>query len=1001
MALDTGTLNGETVYIDSKTDAGVTVVTTYDESFEIIKVENKDGSGNTLFKSEITADTTGFSAAAEVAANAALNLTGSLAAGGKITNTAEEKVSIISAGDDSGIAFDVVGTNAAGEVITERVTGANDGAATTSAEFLEVTSITAVGDPAGTVSAAGEGYSEVIEQTETRPKTEANAVTQAEPFSVAKTLVFKGDGAIKSGTETINGKEKTLGENGVVTAEVMDTSVLGDAIAGDVLAAAVARYDAVVDGATVYADEEIVGDITVTTLFAADGAIVGSSDTSVETYGDITLTVTNHLDAAGVFVGTDGTDGTNTWTYTEALVTTGGVDTRVESGTETYGGETRTFSYVFNVATGDLISGTELVDGITTTFGADWAITAESIDTSALGDALSGTVLAGLPGAVKAASGNTYSKTETFDWGGGETTYFDANGATTGFAYTWADAAGNSNNSFYDANDNYVGDSWSDAEGRSGSSSVVIAGDGSRVETGSYADTNNSGDDSSWTYNFNSAGEMTGGSEVRGATTITLGANWSETAKQIAVTGLDTLNLENVSTDVKNAFFTGMTTVYTSTETFAYGGSLMTFIHTDGSVIGYADTYSDDWDGDGNVDSSGTTYMDMNWDYVGGNWSDSWGTGEQFTTNKDEDGVALASGQTREFGKNSWSDGQGGTETREFDYTWDTTGSYWTLLEGEEKGSDGVTTVYGANWAIVSQKGDVSALGDALTTADLVGVPTSIQSAQPDGNTYAKSNVYDWGTDITYYDSTGSILGYANSSSWDTPEGGTNTNKGYHDADWNWLGGSWADLDASGAVIRSGSNSTVEVLTDGVKTGFVDAGSYREGDEGSSYEWTFSVTTENGYENHEMTGGTEVRGTYNDAGELIGTTYTYGADWMLEGAQADTSNLATLDLSTLDASLVTALFGSADADIKYSTETFDWNQGFSQETSYDAVSGDIVGYGDSWSDDWDGDGNVDSTGQSFMDENWDYVGGSWSDDYGSGHNFSIKTVVDGVTTQIQ
>ena len=97
---------------------------------------------------------------------------------------------------------------------------------------------------------------------------------------------------------------------------------------------------------------------------------------------------------------------------------------------------------------------------------------------------------------------------------------------------------------------------------------------------------------------------------------------------------------------------------------------------------------------------------------------------------------------------------------------------------------------------------------------------------------------------------------------------------------------------------------------------------------------------------------------------------------------------------------MTALFGSADAVIKYSTETFDWNQGFSQSTYYDA-NGDIVGYGDSWSDDWDGDGNVDSTGQSFMDENWDYVGGSWSDDYGSGHNFSIKTVVNDVITQIQ
>ena len=51
------------------------------------------------------------------------------------------------------------------------------------------------------------------------------------------------------------------------------------------------------------------------------------------------------------------------------------------------------------------------------------------------------------------------------------------------------------------------------------------------------------------------------------------------------------------------------------------------------------------------------------------------------------------------------------------------------LVEGKETGSDGVTTVYGANWEILSQKGDTSKLGDALTTAELVGVPTSIQSA--------------------------------------------------------------------------------------------------------------------------------------------------------------------------------------------------------------------------------------------------------------------------------
>ena len=221
MALDQTTLNGAPVFKDTKTDTATNevVVTTYDENFEIIGVEKKDAGGNTLYKSAITADTTGFSAAAEVASGAALTLGGDKAAGGKVTNTAEEKVSITSAGDDSGMEFEVVGTNAAGEVVTELVTGANDGTATTSAGFLEVTSITAVGDPAGTVSVAGEGYQEVVEQTETRKEPNDAGDIVDVTFSVEKTINYDGGAKIKSGTEKIDGKEKTLGENGVVTAE--------------------------------------------------------------------------------------------------------------------------------------------------------------------------------------------------------------------------------------------------------------------------------------------------------------------------------------------------------------------------------------------------------------------------------------------------------------------------------------------------------------------------------------------------------------------------------------------------------------------------------------------------------------------------------------------------------------------------------------------------------------------------------------------------------------
>ena len=80
------------------------------------------------------------------------------------------------------------------------------------------------------VSVAGEGYTEVVEQTETRKETNADGDKVDVTFTVEKTINYDGACQIKSGTEKIDGKEKTLGENGVVTAEVMDTSVLGDAL---------------------------------------------------------------------------------------------------------------------------------------------------------------------------------------------------------------------------------------------------------------------------------------------------------------------------------------------------------------------------------------------------------------------------------------------------------------------------------------------------------------------------------------------------------------------------------------------------------------------------------------------------------------------------------------------------------------------------------------------------------------------------------------------------
>ena len=106
----------------------------------------------------ITADTQaldadGISVAAAVGDDAALVIGGALAAGGACAFDAGRIVTILSAGDDSGISFTVTGTDVNGDAQTESITGANAGTATGAKYFKTVSGISAVGDPAGNVSA--------------------------------------------------------------------------------------------------------------------------------------------------------------------------------------------------------------------------------------------------------------------------------------------------------------------------------------------------------------------------------------------------------------------------------------------------------------------------------------------------------------------------------------------------------------------------------------------------------------------------------------------------------------------------------------------------------------------------------------------------------------------------------------------------------------------------------------------------------------------------------
>jgi len=107
----------------------------------------------TITADTVALDADGISVAASVSNNAALVIGGALADSGSVTLSHGRLITILSAGNDSGISFTVVGTDVNGDSQTETVTGANAGTATSSKYFKTIASITAVGNPAGNVSA--------------------------------------------------------------------------------------------------------------------------------------------------------------------------------------------------------------------------------------------------------------------------------------------------------------------------------------------------------------------------------------------------------------------------------------------------------------------------------------------------------------------------------------------------------------------------------------------------------------------------------------------------------------------------------------------------------------------------------------------------------------------------------------------------------------------------------------------------------------------------------
>ena len=118
------------------------------------------------------------------------------------------------------------------------------------------------------------------------------------------------------------------------------------------------------------------------------------------------------------------------------------------------------------------------------------------------------------------------------------------------------------------------------------------------------------------------------------------------------------------------------------------------------------------------------------------------------------------------------------------------------FLGGTET-SGGETLTFDASWNVTGRSKQVASDATALTQTQLDAIPDALESSLTDGLTYSDSETFDWGTETTYYDSAGTVLGYSSINNWSYDDGaggtvsGTNTN--FNDANWNHLGSSWPD----------------------------------------------------------------------------------------------------------------------------------------------------------------------------------------------------------------
>jgi hypothetical protein len=292
-------------------------------------------------------------------------------------------------------------------------------------------------------------------------------------------------------------------------------------------------------------------------------------------------------------------------------------------------------------------------------------------------------------------------------------------------------------------------------------------------------------------------------------------------------------------------------------------------------------------------------------------------------------------------------------------YTYEASSSSWTLTLNEKnvfsdadgthlKGTetrDGVTTEYGSGWTTLSQAVDVSGLGSSVRanqltiSADLSQTAETVFGVTANSKVYVKEEVAPWDAnskEITYIAEDGSVIGYANTYSYDDGLGYTSGGTSYFSADWNWLG------DVSSSSGTYGSWDSTRFNTENADGSRTEIGLESDGTFTRKFEFNFDA-------DGDFTGGTETEN---------GVTYALDANWNRKvSVEIDNLTAVTDGIDDIPAVLKADTDGDGTVDAVYQQVLRDDSdqQYGGKETAYFDATGNMLGKSFEFKDAWSGE----------------------------------------------